>query len=205
MKLFNEVSKLKSQIKKIIKKLLWAPKGVSMGDNSSVRLPRWIFNPHRITIGENSRVGRFATLNPVEFVEGKAYDGKIVIGDGVYIGGYCQIHSMGLVEIGDGSVLSEHVYVSDIAHGFDPKGGPIMEQDLESKGPVSLGSKCFVGYGASILPGVTLGHNCIVGTRAVVTRSFPPYSVLAGSPARLIKTYDEATGIWITAKGTSNV
>ena len=97
--------------------------------------------------------------------------------------------------------MSEYVYVSDGAHGLDPKGGPIMKQDLESKGPVRLGKNCFVGFGVSILPGVVLGDHCIVGTRAVVTRSFPAYSMLAGSPAKLIKTYDEASGQWVPVRG----
>lgn len=103
---------------------------------------------------------------------------------------------MDLVEIGSGCVLSEHVYVSDIAHGLDPRGGFIMEQPLESKGPVRIGKNVFIGYGCSILPGVTLGDHCVVGTRSVVTHSFPAYSMIAGSPARVVKQYNPITGQW---------
>lgn len=71
-----------------------------------------------------------------------------------------------------------------------------MEQPLESKGPVRIGARCFLGYRAAVMPGVTLGEHCVVGANSVVTRSFGSFSMVAGSPARLIKVYSAATGKW---------
>ena len=190
---------MKRSLKRFIKYLIYRPLGVKAGEDSFVMLPRWVHNPARIQIGARCFVGRFAIFNPMTSYAGLPQNGHVYLGDDVYIGGFSQIHSMHKLEIGDGCVLSEHVYVSDNAHGLNPNAGPIMEQPLESKGPVKLGRCVFVGFGSSILPGVTLGDHCIVGTRSVVTRSFPAYSMIAGSPAKLIKSFDHRTQKWLSA------
>ena len=150
-------------------------------------------------MGADCFIGRMAVINPLVRYGEQPQQGEIVLGDNVYIGGFCQLHAMQRLEIGDGCVLSEHVYVSDLAHGLDPLGPPIMEQPIESKGPVKIGKRVFIGYGCSVLPGVSLGDHCIVGTRSVVTRSFPAYSMIAGSPARLIKRFNLETRKWEAA------
>lgn len=190
-------AKIRNLIKQFAKRIWFRPRGLRMGEGSVVRRPWTIKNPGRIVAGKRTRIGRHVVFNALSDYEGMAHDGHIVLGDDVYIGGHSQVHAMNLVEIGDGCVLSEHVYVSDIAHGLDPRSGLIMKQPLESKGPVRIGKHVFVGYGCSVLPGVTLGDHCIVGTRSTVTRSFPAYSMVAGSPARLIKVYDQQSGNWI--------
>ena len=104
---------------------------------------------------------------------------------------------MSKVVIENGCVLSERVYISDASHGLDPKAGPILEQMLICKGEVHIQENTFIGYGACILPGVTLGKNCVVGINSVVTHSFPDYSMVAGAPAKLIKMYSEKQQAWV--------
>jgi acetyltransferase-like isoleucine patch superfamily enzyme len=186
-------------LKKIAKSLLYRPSFAHMGEGSVILLPRWIYNKKHVEVGKKCVIGRFAVFNAVVDYAGTRYTPKISIRDNVYIGGYSQLHCMDALTLESGVVLSEHVYISDIAHGFDPAKGPIMEQELESKGPVHIGENTFIGYGVSVLPGVTLGKHCIVGTRSVVTRSFPDYSMIAGSPARLIKKYCLETNTWVHA------
>ncbi len=183
-------------MKQWFKRLLCRPFGVAMGAGSIVAWPRKLRNRDRITMGVDCRIGPYVVFNPLRHYGSMPLPGHIVLGDDVYIGGFTQIHAMDRIEVGEGCVLSEHVYVSDIAHGVDPQAGPIMAQPLESHGPVVIGKRVFIGYGCSVLPGVKLGDHCVVGTRSVVTRSFPAYSMVAGVPARLIKTYHPASGQW---------
>ncbi|MGX4640653.1 acyltransferase [Massilia sp. SYSU DXS3249] len=187
-------------LKSLAKELLYRPRFRKMGTGSVILLPRWLYNKKNVQVGANCMIGRFAVINAVTDYAGKRYEPAIVIGDDVYIGGHAQLHCMNSLTLEQGCVLSEHVYISDIAHGFDPDKGLILDQELESKGPVHVGEHTFIGFGVSVMPGVTLGKRCIVGTRSVVTRSFPDYSMIAGSPAKLVKRYCLETKSWINAQ-----
>lgn len=59
--------------------------------------------------------------------------------------------------------------------------------------PVRIGRNVWIGFGVCVLPGVTIGEGSIVGARSVVVDDVPPYSVIAGNPARLIRTLDGAS------------
>lgn len=182
--------------KSLVKCILYRPRGVSYGRNAFIYRPAKIFGASRIALGDRTTILPHAYLNAVEEYAGVRHTPRIVIGNGVYIGRYVYLTAVDRITIGDGSVLSEHVYVTDLMHGLSPDGGPIMEQPLESRGPVQIGPGCFLGYRAAIMPGVSLGERCVVAANAVVTRSFGPLSMLAGVPARLIKTYSPASKRW---------
>lgn len=62
--------------------------------------------------------------------------------------------------------------------------------------PVRIGRNCLIGMNSVILPGTTLGDHCVVGCNTTVSGTFPSYTVLAGSPARIIKRYDFSTKEW---------
>lgn len=173
-----------------------------MGDGSYIRRPYQILFPHRLKIGNNTSINPHSYIFPLERYEGYSYSPTITIGNNVYIGSYLNLGAIDSIRIDDGCVLSEHVYITDNFHGMQPDSGPIMKQSLESKGPVHIGSNCFLGFRVSIMPGVVLGEHCVVGANSVVTRSFPSYSMIAGVPARLIKTFDHENRIWIPLKKT---
>jgi len=59
-----------------------------------------------------------------------------------------------------------------------------------SKGPTIIGDRVWIGDKATILPGVTIGESCIVAANTVVTKDIPPFSLVAGNPARIIKQID---------------
>ena len=179
---------LPTSLKLRIKRAL-SPWRVSMGAGSFMHRPYLISNPKHIQLGKDVTILADASLLPITLYAGAAYQPLIRIGDGTYIGRQVSIHAIDNVEIEAGCVLSDFVYLSDLSHGFDPNAGPIMEQPLSSRGPVHIGKRCFLGYRVAVMPGVTLGEHCIVGAHSVVTHSFPPFSVIGGVPARLLRTH----------------
>lgn len=189
---------MKQALRALQRWLLRRPRGVAMGAGSSVRRPWTITNRRLISIGSRTRIGLDVILNPMSRGEsGFPADGRIAIGDDVYIGLHAQIHASRGVRIGDGAVLSDHVYLNDAAHGFDPQAGLIMAQPIESRGEVVIGRHVFLGLRSVVFSGVELGDHCVVGANSVVTRSFPAYSMLAGAPARLLKRYDAGQRRWV--------
>jgi len=64
--------------------------------------------------------------------------------------------------------------------------GEGVEQDISSKGPIRIGHDVWIGAGAVLLSGVSIGNGAVIGANAVVTKNFPPYSILGGVPAKLI-------------------
>lgn len=186
-------------VKRLVKTLFYRPHGVHMGRDSFIKRPYWLDGRKRISIGARCSAGRFTIWVPLAHYGTVTQNGMIKLGDDVYIGGFSQLHALSTLEIGDGCALSEHVYISDVAHGLNPNAGPIMQQPLESKGPVRIGRRVFICFGVSVLPSVTLSDHCVVGTRSVVTRSFPSYSTIAGAPARLIKAFDQHSNMWVPA------
>jgi len=169
----------------------------NLGPESFVEWPRDLSSRRFIRIGSRSRIKSYASISGIDEYAGTRYRPRIEIGNDVYIGRYVYMTACQEIVISDGCVLSEHIYISDSTHGFDPQKGLIMKQKLESKGGVHIGPNCFLGYRVTITQGVELGEWCIVGAHSVVTRSFPAYSMIAGAPARLLKLYSHELQQWV--------
>lgn len=144
-----------------------------------------------IYIGNNTGIGKYVILGCWKHFLDKDYEPKIVIGDYTNIGDYTQISAANKVIIGNGVLTGRYVYISDNNHGssdFAELHIRPNQRNLYIKGPVVIGDNVWIGDKVSILSGVTIGEGSIIGCNAVVTHDIPPYSVVGGVPAKIIKS-----------------
>jgi acetyltransferase-like isoleucine patch superfamily enzyme len=107
------------------------------------------------------KIGRNSSINPYAHIAG-----QVTIGSDVRIAGMVSIYGMN--------------------HGFSQLDVPISSQPHTAKG-ITIGDGVWVGANAVIVDGCSIGANCIIGAGAVVTKSFPPFQIIAGNPARIIR------------------
>lgn len=134
--------------------------------------------------------GRGLRLEAVEKFKDKTYQPAIIFGKNFSTGENLHIGAVDRVEIGDDVLFGSKVYVTDHQHGmttYEDMSKAPENRELVSRGPVVIEDKAWVGDNVVILDGITIGHNAIVAAGAVVTKNVPPYTVVAGVPARVIK------------------
>ncbi len=124
------------------------------------------------------------------------YIPKTDIGSNISIGNRFSILSAASVQIADYCLIASDVLITSENHGINPEEGRSYASTPLSAKEVVIGEGCWIGEKASILPGVILGERCIVAAGSVVTKSFPPYTLIAGVPAKAIKTYNFNTHQW---------
>ncbi|MGI8428440.1 MAG: acyltransferase [Solirubrobacteraceae bacterium] len=140
-----------------------------IGREASVSLGRWSW------IGHGCKV--------------RAHEGSVSIGAKSVLGQECTISAYQHVSIGRECIIADRVMMIDFDHGTVEVERPIREQGIYKR-DVKIGHNVWIGYGACVLRGVTVGDNAVIGTSTVVTGDVPKNAVVAGSPARLIRMRD---------------
>ena len=114
---------------------------------------------------------------------------SFTVGDNTSLGPGLSVSIVKEISIGKSCLIASNVSISDNdGHPIDPvkrTRGDLI--NLEDVNPVKIGNNVWIGEGASILKGVSIGDNAIVGARSVVTQDVAPFAVVAGNPARFIK------------------
>ena len=170
----------------------------AFGQNSIICFPQTtIFNEQYIQIGANTMIGSHVALSAGMIPGQECLTNPVVrIGDRCLIGRGSGIVGHLGIDIGNDVWTGHHVYITDQNHGYEDISRPISQQSQPERAVV-IGDGSWLGYGAVVLPGVTIGKHVVIGANAVVTHDIPDYSVAVGSPARVVRRHDPDLG-WVT-------
>jgi acetyltransferase-like isoleucine patch superfamily enzyme len=172
-------------------------KGVIFGKGLGLRHPNRIVLGDRVAIDDDSlldagsptsagiSIGNDVIISRNCVIQAKT--AAVTIGDRTDIGCNTLLTASGGIEIGQSVLIAGNCYIGGGRYNTDRLDIPMMEQGLYTKGPVIIGDDVWLGAGATVLDGVTLGKGCIVGAGAVVTKDLPEYAIATGVPAKVIK------------------
>ena len=143
--------------------------------------------PHVVLqIGKDAQIelGRWSWLGHGTKI--RCHEGTVSIGAKTVMGQECTISAFQHVSIGRECVIADRVMLIDFDHGVVEVERPIRLQGIYKR-DTRVGNNVWIGYGACILRGVTVGDNAIIGTNAVVTKDVPANAVVGGVPAQIIR------------------
>lgn len=145
-----------------------------------------------VVLQENTKVIMESDTSVGRYCEIGGQGAKILIGSGTSIQDRCTV--VGAISIGKNCIFSKNVMMSSGKHHFDNISyltqrdqDTLQESEKVFEEKITIEDDCFIGVGVHIKYGITLAKGTIVGANSVVSRNFPPYSVIGGVPARLIK------------------
>jgi len=137
-----------------------------IGRDACVKLGRWSWIGHRCKI--------------------RVHEGEFSLGAKSVMGQECTISAYQQVAIGRECIIADRVMMIDFDHGMVETERPIRDQGIYKR-DVDVGHNVWIGYGACLLRGVSVGENSVIGTSAVVTANVPANAVVAGIPARILR------------------
>jgi acetyltransferase-like isoleucine patch superfamily enzyme len=143
--------------------------------------------PHvKLEIGRGAtlRIGRWAWIGHGSKI--RVHEGEVAIGAKTIIGQECTVSAFQHISIGRECLVADRVMLIDFDHGVTEVDRPIRLQGIYKR-DVNVGHNVWIGYGACILRGVTVGENSVIGTSAVVPNDIPANAVVGGVPARVIR------------------
>ncbi len=148
-----------------------------------------VFPFNDFEIGKWSTIENFSCINNAM--------GSVKIGNHSRVGLSNTV--IGPVTIGDNVNIAQNVVISGLNHGYEDVNLAPRSQKC-TKSPINISNDCWIGANVVITAGVTIGKHCVVAAGSIVTKNVPPFSVVAGNPAKVIKQYDMNTKLWLKVK-----
>jgi len=188
--LFNRISR---HLIRKLRGLIWRYRLATWGTGSTIDWPSYITGAESIAVGSGVHIWRHARINAFNTASNMV---RIKIGDGAVIQAFAHIGAIESVKIGTGVMIGSHVLITDHDHVIDPEKPERFDRELYSS-PVQIGSHVKLHDQVMVLKGVTIGEHSVVAGGSIVTHNIPPFCLVAGSPARLIKKYDRKLRSWV--------
>ncbi len=149
-----------------------------------------LLGPQYISIGSRCNIASGVQLTAWKKYQEQSFTPEIVLGDNCSIGEDSHITAINSIRLGKNVLLGKKILITDNAHGassIDLLDIAPNFRPLYSKGPVIIEDNVWIGEKSSIMPGVHVGKGSIIAANSVVTKDVPPYCVVAGVPAKVVK------------------
>lgn len=165
-------------------------------------------SPTSVRGGQFMRIGKRFVSGPglrLDAFRVHGADPVLTIGDDVQVNDYVHIGCVERVEIGNHVLIASRVTILDHNHGVygdeaaaehESPDVPPSRRRLTQGQPVIIEDNVWLGENVTVLPGVTIGFGSVIGAGSVVTRSIPPKCVAVGSPARVVRKWNEVSRRW---------
>jgi acetyltransferase-like isoleucine patch superfamily enzyme len=138
-----------------------------------------IKNPQRVSLGSA------VAIRPYAFLNANGSHGVIRLGAHSMVGEFCILNAVESIEVGEDTLIAPGCHLTDASHRIDA--GTLIRQQGRDVAPIRIGNDVWIGAGAKILSGVSIGDGAVVAAGAVVREDVPPLTVVGGVPARVLR------------------
>lgn len=167
---------------------------IKIGRGSYIESTVHCLGKNNIQIGNNTCLSSGCWLN----VNHYSLIPSIIIGDNCFIGKNNFFTSGKIIRIGDYTLTTIDCKFIGSSHNIDNPGIPYLMTGTTNNDELMIGVNCFIGAGTTVLGHVKVGHGSVIGANSFVTNDVPPFSIVVGNPAKVIKRYSFVSKAWVT-------